>query len=86
MKNLTLKTNSTVVALKPTGSKRWPVSLLASFACSEGVAIRFGFRSSIIRKGIWMHDVIEDCKLSVAALLPPVMITLGHDGACRFRR
>jgi len=41
---------------------------------AEDVAIRFGFRSIIIRKGIWLHDVIEDCHLSVALL-----IAAGHD-------
>ncbi len=36
---------------------------------AENVALRFGFRSRIIRKAIWLHDVIEDCKLSVSHLV-----------------
>ncbi len=41
---------------------------------AENVALRFGFRSYIIRKGIWLHDVIEDVKLSVSYL-----VLAGHD-------
>ena len=41
---------------------------------AERVAIRFGFKSRLIRKGIWLHDVIEDCKLSASYL-----VLAGHD-------
>ncbi len=41
---------------------------------AENVAIRFGHRSISIRKGIWLHDVPEDCNLSVSMLL-----LAGHD-------
>lgn len=40
----------------------------------ENVALRFGFRSPRLRKAIWLHDVIEDCKLSVSHL-----VLAGHD-------
>jgi (p)ppGpp synthase/HD superfamily hydrolase len=36
---------------------------------AENVARRFGFRSRIVAKAIWLHDVIEDCKLSVSYLV-----------------
>jgi hypothetical protein len=46
-----------------------PFSYPYHLGACEKVALRFGFRSYIIRKGIWLHDVIEDVKHSVSYLV-----------------
>lgn len=69
MKNLTLRETRLWCTKAHKEQKYGPYPYSHHLRAAEDVAIRFGFRSWIIRKGIWLHDVIEDCHISVAALL-----------------
>jgi len=57
-------------AIKAHGTQPYgPFPYSYHLRAAENVALRFGFRSRIVRKAIWLHDVIEDCKLSVSHLV-----------------
>lgn len=61
--------------IKAHGTQKYgPFPYSYHLRAAENVALRFGFRSHLIRKAIWLHDVIEDCKLSVSHL-----VLAGHD-------
>jgi hypothetical protein len=57
-------------AIKAHGAQPYgPFPYSYHLRAAENVARRFGFKSRIVRKAIWLHDVIEDCKLSVSYLV-----------------
>ncbi|CAN5665961.1 hypothetical protein BH10CYA1_BH10CYA1_41570 [soil metagenome] len=57
-------------AIKAHGTQKYgPFSYSYHLRAAENVARRFGFTSRLIITAIWLHDVIEDCKLSVSYLV-----------------
>jgi (p)ppGpp synthase/HD superfamily hydrolase len=57
-------------AIKAHGAQPYgPFPYSYHLRAAEEVARRFGFDSPVILIAIWLHDVIEDCKLSVWRLL-----------------